>query len=178
MELDWFLVLRWFHGLPYAIKWWKLTVSPKIDVFIPKILLLVYIPISYLSQKIWKFNVNRWNVLASWKLTKQHQGLFDFLIPLPLQQNGYKKVRIFWEGHKVMSNFKWKIFSNFVAFSEYPNFTICTKFNVQIGAGWHLKGLGQTSLSGVVPLYASSVKNKTFLGDTYYSITASSSPGS
>ena len=45
------------------------------------------------------------------------------------------KVRIFWEGHKirknlplkiwrysVTSNSKWKIFSNFVAFSEYPNF--------------------------------------------------------
>ena len=45
------------------------------------------------------------------------------------------KVRIFWEGHKiwkdlplkiwrysVASNFKWKIFSNLVAFSEYPNF--------------------------------------------------------
>ena len=44
------------------------------------------------------------------------------------------KVRIFWEGHKiwknlllkiwrysVTSNFKWKIFSNFVTFSEYPN---------------------------------------------------------
>ena len=42
---------------------------------------------------------------------------------------------MFWKGHKiwknlplkicryrVMSNFKWKIFSNFVAFSEYPNF--------------------------------------------------------
>ena len=47
------------------------------------------------------------------------------------------KVRIFWEGHKlrknlplkiwhnwVASNFKWKIFSNFVAFSKYPNFKI------------------------------------------------------
>ena len=45
------------------------------------------------------------------------------------------KVRIFWEGHKirknlplkiwrywVASNFKWKIFSNVVDFSEYPNF--------------------------------------------------------
>ena len=45
------------------------------------------------------------------------------------------KVRIFWEGHKIRKNlplkiwrysvtshFKWKIFSNFVAFSEYPNF--------------------------------------------------------
>ena len=45
------------------------------------------------------------------------------------------KVRIFWEDHKiwknlplkiwshlVKSNFKWKFFSNFVAFSEYPNF--------------------------------------------------------
>ena len=45
------------------------------------------------------------------------------------------KVRIFWEGHKiwknlplkiccywVLSNFKWKIFSNFGAFSEYHNF--------------------------------------------------------
>ena len=47
------------------------------------------------------------------------------------------KVWIFWEGHKirknlplkiwcysVASNFKWKFFSNFVAFSEYPNFII------------------------------------------------------
>ena len=46
------------------------------------------------------------------------------------------KVRIFWEGHKiwknlplkiwpysVTSNFKWKIFSNFVAISEYPDVT-------------------------------------------------------
>ena len=46
------------------------------------------------------------------------------------------KVWIFWEGHKiwktlplkiwrysVASNFKWKSFSNSVAFSEYPNFT-------------------------------------------------------
>ena len=46
------------------------------------------------------------------------------------------KVGIFWEGHKIWknvplkiwrywvpSNFKWKIFLNFVAFSEYPNFT-------------------------------------------------------
>ena len=46
------------------------------------------------------------------------------------------KVRIFWEGHKiwknlplkiwcywVASNFKWKVSSNFVAFSKYPNFT-------------------------------------------------------
>ena len=47
------------------------------------------------------------------------------------------KVRIFWEGHKiwknlplkiwlywVVSNFNWKIFSYFVAFSEYPNFKV------------------------------------------------------
>ena len=46
------------------------------------------------------------------------------------------KVRIFWERHKIWknlplkiwrysitSNFKKKIFSNFVTFSEYPNFT-------------------------------------------------------
>ena len=45
------------------------------------------------------------------------------------------KVRIFWKGHKVWknlplkiwrysvtSNLKWKIFSNLLAFSEYPNF--------------------------------------------------------
>ena len=45
------------------------------------------------------------------------------------------KVRIFWEGHKIWKNlpfkiwrywvassFKWKIFSNFLSFSEYPNF--------------------------------------------------------
>ena len=51
------------------------------------------------------------------------------------------KVRIFWEGHKirknlplniwgylVASNFKWKMFSNFVAFSEYPNFTKMQRF--------------------------------------------------
>ena len=49
------------------------------------------------------------------------------------------KVRIFRDVHKiwkslplkilhysVTSNFKWKIFSNFVAFSEYPNFTYLT----------------------------------------------------
>ena len=47
----------------------------------------------------------------------------------------FVKVRIFWERHKiwknlplkiwrysVTSNFKWKIFSNIVAFSEYPKF--------------------------------------------------------
>ena len=51
------------------------------------------------------------------------------------------KVRIFWEGQKiwkslplkirrysVTSNFKWKNFSNFVAFSEYPNFSIRNSF--------------------------------------------------
>ena len=43
------------------------------------------------------------------------------------------KVQIFWEGHKFEKNIstynltlnvKWKIFSNFVAFSEYLNFTV------------------------------------------------------
>ena len=51
------------------------------------------------------------------------------------------KVQIFWEGHKleknlpliiwrysVVSNVKWKIFSNFVAFSEYLNFTPKSKY--------------------------------------------------
>ena len=51
------------------------------------------------------------------------------------------KVRIFWEGHKiwknlplkiwhysVTSNFKWMIFSNFVAFSEYLNFNFSKFF--------------------------------------------------
>ena len=51
------------------------------------------------------------------------------------------KVRIFWEGHKIWknlslkiwhysltSNFKWKIFSNFVVFSEYPNFKAYQRF--------------------------------------------------
>ena len=41
------------------------------------------------------------------------------------------KVRISWEGHKIWKNLPlkwhysctWKIFSNFVAFSEYPNFS-------------------------------------------------------
>ena len=59
-------------------------------------------------------------------------GVFES--PLPC------KVRIFWEGHKiwknlpfriwrysVKSNFMWKIFSNFVVFSEYPNFNIKRK---------------------------------------------------
>ena len=49
------------------------------------------------------------------------------------------KVYILWECHKIWknlpleiwrysltSNFKWKIFLNFVAFSEYPNFTYLT----------------------------------------------------
>ena len=31
--------------------------------------------------------------------------------------------------------------------------TICTKFNVQIGAGQHLKGFGQASLSGACRVY-------------------------
>ena len=44
------------------------------------------------------------------------EGVFSIIFVLI-----YFKVRIFWEGHKA-SNFKWKIFSNFVAFSEYPNF--------------------------------------------------------
>ena len=53
----------------------------------------------------------------------------DSILPLALFLRLYfVKVWIFWEGHKiwlysVMSNFKWKIFSNFVIFSEYPNFT-------------------------------------------------------
>ena len=54
------------------------------------------------------------------------------------------KVRIFWEGHKiwknlspkiwgysVASNFQWKIFSNFVAFSEYPNFETKLSFSAR-----------------------------------------------
>ena len=53
----------------------------------------------------------------------------------PTVEASLDKVRIFWEGQKiwknlprkiwrywVASNFKWKIFSNFVALSEYPNF--------------------------------------------------------
>ena len=56
---------------------------------------------------------------------------------IPNYSPHHGKVRIFWEGHNiwknlprkiwrywVVSNFKWKIFSNFVAFSEYPNFNI------------------------------------------------------
>ena len=55
---------------------------------------------------------------------------------LRLKKRYYYKVRIFWEGHKiwknlplkiwcysVMSNFCGRFFSNFLAFSEYPNFT-------------------------------------------------------
>ena len=55
----------------------------------------------------------------------------------PLKSSCIFKVGIFWEGHKiwknlplkiwrywVSSNFKWKIFSNCMAFSEYPNFTV------------------------------------------------------
>ena len=34
--------------------------------------------------------------------------------------------------YSVTSNFKWKIFSNFVAFSEYPNFTCSNKFGFKI----------------------------------------------
>ena len=61
----------------------------------------------------------------------------QFYIQLVYQATLSFKVRIFWEGHKIWknlpfrirrysltSNFMWKIFSNFVAFSEYPNFTL------------------------------------------------------
>ena len=53
------------------------------------------------------------------------------------------KVWTFWEGHKiwknlplliwrysVASNFKWKIFSNFVAFSEYLNFIVLRRIAI------------------------------------------------
>ena len=59
----------------------------------------------------------------------------------------FHKVQIFWEGHKfennlpliiwrysVASNVKWKISSNFVAFSEYLNFTkISQQFKAIVG---------------------------------------------
>ena len=67
---------------------------------------------------------------GNWKLTFVSLGVFAIFLQIPIC-----KVRIFWEGHKiwknlplkiwhysVTSNFTWKIFSNFVAFSEYPNF--------------------------------------------------------
>ena len=63
---------------------------------------------------------SNWNFYIYWILTRPFNNV---------------KVRIFWEGHRiwknlplkiwcdsVTSNFKLKIFSNFVAFSEYPNF--------------------------------------------------------
>ena len=37
-------------------------------------------------------------------------------------QIAFFEVRIFWEGYWVALNFEWKIFSNFLPFSEYPNF--------------------------------------------------------
>ena len=71
--------------------------------------------------------VTKSSLLHSWKSTPTPKFL--------------GKVRIFWEGHKiwknlplkiwrysVTTNFKWKIFSNFVAFSEYPNFTSYSKY--------------------------------------------------
>ena len=58
------------------------------------------------------------------------------------------KVWTFWEGHKnwknlplliwrysVASNFKWKIFSNFVPFSECPNFIIMNNKSVPSECG-------------------------------------------
>ena len=63
----------------------------------------------------------------------------SFLSCIHISTLMFHKVRIFWEGHKiwknlplkiwhysVTSNFTWKIFSNFVAFPEYPNFIIST----------------------------------------------------
>ena len=64
------------------------------------------------------------------------------------------KVQIFWEGRNiwknlllkiwrywVASNFKGNVFSNFVAFSEYPNFIQRVRFSMHPNALWHLLSL-------------------------------------
>ena len=74
------------------------------------------------------------SLVANWCFI-QFPGFFPKVV---LKVSHLSKVRIFWEGHKnlkklplkiwrcwVASNFKWKIFSKFVAFSEYLNFN-CT----------------------------------------------------
>ena len=68
------------------------------------------------------------------------------------QINYVIKVRIFWEGHKIWNNlplkiwrywvvstFKWKMFSNFVAFSEYPNFNIIDLYWYTCLEIWNLR---------------------------------------
>ena len=82
---------------------------------------LTWVKISKFFGRNWKYSKKIIN--KNWYLT-----FFD-------------KVRIFLEGHKiwkkifllkysVKSNLKWKIFSNFVAFSEYPNFTLVNRIEV------------------------------------------------
>ena len=82
----------------------------------------------------------------------------------------FAKVRIFWEGHKIQknlplkvwrywvtSNFKWKIFSNFVAFSEYPNFNLVRFHNFK--SRWHLNFQKAKEYTGILSSYK--IKYKT-----------------
>ena len=78
------------------------------------------------------------------------------------------KVRVFWEGHKIWkkfplkiwhysatSNFKWKIFSNCVAFSEYPHFN----FNQWEQVMWFITRLILTNSNWKPPIWAVLRKN-------------------
>jgi hypothetical protein len=69
------------------------------------------------------------------KLAEQKEPKWAKVKVTPLTEVALHKVWTFWEEHKiwknlppkiwhywVMSNFKWKIFSDFVSFSECPNF--------------------------------------------------------
>ena len=53
-----------------------------------------------------------------------------------------------WNYYLVASNFKWKIFSNFVAFSEYPNFN---KINNMYVCTWYFCSLPPCGESGASP---------------------------
>ena len=59
--------------------------------------------------------------------TKEYQIKNTFLLKFRYSEKATKFEKIFYlkfdVKYWVASNFKWKIFSNFVAFSEYPNFT-------------------------------------------------------
>ena len=102
---------------------------------------------NYIFQGI-TFQIGQWLIDVSELL---EESKYRFCAPL--------KVRIFWEGHKiwrnlpckiwrywVSSNFKWNFFSNFVAFSEYPNFTAlrsswCIRISgrsIRFGQGIHV----------------------------------------
>ena len=110
----------WFQKSGFKIFWWKLGWT---EYHIWLVTPLITWPLFFSNLHTGLFHLK---FSFSEKATKFF-AIFFMILTL--------KVRIIWEGHKIWknlplkiwlywvpSNFKWKILSNFVAFSEYPNF--------------------------------------------------------